>query len=278
MFTKSLERAVAVLFCVGVVQAADRYEASEPHMGTIATITLYATTTEQAQHAFVKAFARIAELNAILSDYDRHSELSRFCHSHREPSKDLSAVLQFAREVHVATGGAFSIMAGPLTHLWRRARKENRLPTQKEIDEARKLSGSCVQLDAGGIAKGYAADETLAVLRELGIRSALVAISGDIAIGDPPPGREGWKVKIADAVRTLRNTAVSTSGDTYQRHEVDGVRYSHIIDPRTGWALRDSKRVAVIARTAIEADAIATAVSVAGAHVVQRPGVEIIVH
>jgi FAD:protein FMN transferase len=244
-------------------------------MGTVATITLYASTPDEAQQAFVKAFARIAELDAILSDYKPDSELSRFCESRKPPGRDLAAVLKFAKEISAETHGAFDIAIGPLTRLWRQARKDNRLPTRKEIDEVRSRAG-CVPLDAGGIAKGYAADEALSVLRSVGIQSALVAISGDIAIGDPPPGQQGWKVMIAGQTRTMHKRGVSTSGDTYQRQEIDGVRYSHIIDPRTGWPLENSHSVAVIANTAMEADAVATAVSVAGRDAVQRPGVEII--
>jgi thiamine biosynthesis lipoprotein len=246
-------------------------------MGTIATVTLYASTPDEAQQAFVKAFARIAELDSILSDYKPDSELSRFCESRKPPGKDLAAILKFAQEISAETNGAFDIAIGPLTRLWRQARKDNRLPTRKEIDDARNNTGGCVPLDAGGIAKGFAADEALSILRSIGIQSALVAISGDIAIGDPPPGQQGWKVMVAGQTRTMHKRGVSTSGDTYQHQEIDGVRYSHIIDPRTGWALENSHQVAVIADTAMEADAVATAVSVAGRDAVQRPGVEIII-
>jgi FAD:protein FMN transferase len=264
-----------VLFFVSGVSGAERYRASEPHMGSIATITLYASTSEEAELAFRKAFARIAELNSIFSDYNEDSELSRFCESRKPPSKDLATVLEFAHILAVETDGAFDITAGALTEIWRSARKANRLPTRGEIGKAllrvgyRKLRGttcavSGLRLDAGGIAKGYAADEALVVLRDLGIRRALVAMSGDIAVGDPPPGRGGWKVSVADKIVTLKNSSVSTSGDEFQGHTIEGIRYSHIVDPRTGWALRNSDPVAVIADTAMEADAIATAFSVAG--------------
>lgn len=277
MSTKSLKRVVALLCWASALTAAQRYRISEPHMGSLATITLYAATSGEAQEAFAQAFARIAELDSILSDYNPNSELSRYCKFNQPTGKDLTAILRFSQEIADETGGAFDIRIGALTRLWRQARKERRLPAQAEIEQALNRTGACAQLDAGGIAKGYAADQALAVLRRLGIRAALVAMSGDIAIGDPPPGAKGWKVLVAGRVRILRNTGVSTSGDTYQHHEVDGVRYSHIIDPRTGWALQNSSRVAVLARTAMEADAIATAVSVSGRHSTQRRGVEIIV-
>jgi thiamine biosynthesis lipoprotein len=104
----------------------------------------------------------------------------------------------------------------------------------------------------------------LAELRRLGIRRALVAASGDLAIGDPPPGERGWRVGLGSggSVELLRNCGVSTSGDSEQYAELGGVRYSHIIDPRSGWALRDSQPVTVVAKTASLADALATAGSV----------------
>lgn len=247
-------------------------------MGTVVAVTLYADSAEQAQRGFVAAFSRIAQLDRTLSDYRADSELSRACSLTSPPSADLRLVLAHAQEVARRTEGAFDITAGPLTHLWRRARSEKRLPTSAELHDAlqqtgyRKLQVSrelrCtvpgMQLDAGGIAKGYAADEALRALRKIGIRSALVAVSGDVAMSDPPPGQTGWRVRIQDAIRTLANAAVSTSGDEFQFVEIDGVRYSHILDPRTGMALRDSHPVSVIASTGIEADALATAFAVQG--------------
>ena len=130
-----------------------------------------------------------------------------------------------------------------------------------------------MRLDFGGIAKGYAADEALAVLRQHGIRSALVAAAGDIAVADPPPGQAGWRVEVgaidvthAPPPRTLwlRRSAVATSGDVFQRLEIGGRRYSHILDPRTGIGLTDHSLVTVVARDATTADSLATAVSVLG--------------
>jgi thiamine biosynthesis lipoprotein ApbE len=126
-----------------------------------------------------------------------------------------------------------------------------------------------MQLDSGGIAKGYAADEALAALTSLGIKSALVALSGDIAIGSPPPGRSGWRIRVQDETLTLANAAVSTSGDQFQFVQIDGVRYSHILDPRTGRPLQSAPTVSVIALNGIDADSMATALSVAGLSVVK---------
>jgi thiamine biosynthesis lipoprotein len=262
---------------------ADRYQASEPHMGTLVSITLYAETSGQAQRGFVVAFGRIAELDSILSDYNPQSELSRVCDATAPLSRDLSRILQHAQRVARDTHGAFDITAGPLTRLWRQARAQKRLPGPEQIAAAlgrsgyRKLGLSdhgqrahCrvegMQLDPGAIAKGYAADEALRSLLGAGIRSALVALSGDIAVGDPPPGRDGWRVRVQNGVILLANAAVSTSGDEFQFAEIGGVRYSHIIDPRTGMPLRSARTVSVIAPTGIEADSLSTALNVALPH------------
>jgi thiamine biosynthesis lipoprotein len=186
-----------------------------------------------------------------------------------------------AQELGSQTDGAFDITAGPLTRLWRQARSQKRLPDSDQLRDALRRTGyrkleispdgrhvRCViagmQLDSGGIAKGYAADEALKAIAQAGISSALVALSGDIAMSGPPPGREGWNVRVQDSTLSLRHAAVSTSGDEYQFVELDGVRYSHIIDPRTGTPVRNRLSVSVVADTGIEADAPATALSVTG--------------
>jgi thiamine biosynthesis lipoprotein len=128
-------------------------------------------------------------------------------------------------------------------------------------------------LDVGGIAKGYAAEEALAVLQKLGLSHALVAASGDLAFGDAPPGERGWKIGIDSLDRAdkpftrilfLTNAAVSTSGSTEQALEIGGMTYSHIIDPKTGMGLVNNVTVSIIARHGMQADAAATAVSVLG--------------
>lgn len=262
------------------VSAAERYQASEPHMGTLVTITLYADSEAQAQKGFSAAFDRIAELDAILSDYKPESELSRVCQLEQPLSPDLRAVLVHAQNVAKQTDGAFDITAGPLIRLWRKARAEKRLPANRETEAAlartgyRKLElsdrgiASCrtpgMQLDAGGIAKGYAADEALVTLSRAGITRALVAVSGDLSMSGPPPDKAGWSVQVQDRVFTLTQAAVSTSGDEFQFVQIGGHRYSHIVDPRTGLPLLDAKTVSVIADSGIEADALATALSVSG--------------
>jgi len=259
------------------------FEAVEPHMGTLFRITLYAADEQRAAAAFRAAFDRVRELDEILSDYKPDSELNQISVGHpAKVSEDLFHVLAASQQLAEETGGAFDVTLGPVIRLWREARKNNRLPDRAALDEAggrcgyRKLrldranrtvtlEQAGMQLDVGGIAKGYAADAALAVLKDLGIRSALVAASGDLAFGDPPPGQRGWKIGAGSAVLELRNAAVSTSGDAEQGLDAGGKRYSHIIDPITRMGLTSGITVTIVAPTGILADGLATAVSVLGA-------------
>lgn len=270
------------------------FEAVEPHMGTLFRIKLYAASDEQARSAFRSAFARIEALDNALSDYKPESELSRITESAvTHPtgiSVDLFRVLMAAQRVSEETGGAFDVTLGPVIRLWRRARKTGQPPSGDALREAAKLCGYTkmkldpkyrtvefaqpgMKLDVGGIAKGYTADEALAVLSAAGIKSALVAASGDLAFSNAPPGKKGWSIGIdsidnANSPFTktllLANAAVSTSGDTEQYLDAGGNHYSHIVDPQTEKGLTRRVTVTVVARRGIAADPLSTAVDVMG--------------
>jgi thiamine biosynthesis lipoprotein len=272
----------------------ERFSQRQLHMGVEFEIVLYAPDAQAAQKAFAAGFERIAQLDRTLSDYDEESELSRLSAASptKEPvmvSDDLWTVLSYAQSVSRRSDGAFDVSVGPLTKLWRRARRQKEPPTSEQIAKAlepvgyqhirldadRKtvsLAKPAMRLDLGGIAKGYAADEALAAIGKLGIGRALVRASGDIAAGEPPPGESGWRVGIApldaDATPTrfvsLAKAAISTSGDSRQHLVASGKRYSHIINPRTGWGIEGRSSVTVIAPRGIEADSLASAVSVLG--------------
>ncbi len=263
-------------------------------MGTTFRITLYAADKATAKKAAEAAFARVSELDGIMSDYKKDSELMLLCKKFAtetgnpvKVSDDLFFVLLKADELSKKCDGAFDVTVGPVVQLWRLARRTQELPDPKEFAAARSKVGykkveldvlkqwvrlltPGMQLDLGGIAKGYAADEALKVLREkFGIKRALVAASGDIACGDPPPDTDGWKVEIAPIAKsqkvrtlTLANAAVSTSGDLEQFVEIKGVRYSHVLDPKTGLGLTGRRSVTVIAPNGITADSMTKAVSV----------------
>lgn len=271
-----------------------RYTFAEPHMGTTFRIILYAPDEATATKAAKAAFARIAELNAILSDYQPTSELMKLCEKSGggpvEVSVDLFEVLRKSEEFAKMTDGAFDPTISPVVRLWRKARRTREMPKAEEIKKALALVGyqnmkldakkRTVQLllmgmllDFGSIGKGYAADAALAVLRKHGITRALVAAGGDIAVGDPPPDAVAWKIGIApmknpDAPPThylaLKNAGVSTAGDAEQYVEIGGKRFSHIVDPRTGMALVGRRAVTVIAPNTTTSDALDTAICVMG--------------
>jgi FAD:protein FMN transferase len=270
-----------------------RYEFTEPQMGVPFKIVVYAPSDEAANRAAAAAYARVATLNTILSDYENDSELSRFSRGapNAEPMKvsdDLWYVLSRSQELSKATDGAFDITVGPLVQLWRRARRQKELPRPDllrralaatgyralELDPDRqtaRLTRSNMRLDLGGIGVGYAVDEAMKVLRERGIRSAMIDASGDIAVSEAPPGRTGWVIGLSpDAngkptrLLSLANVALTSTSDEVQYVEIDGVRYSHIVDPKTGLGLTDRSSATVIAPDCTTADSYDTAIAVMG--------------
>jgi FAD:protein FMN transferase len=276
------------------IETTHRFEAVEPHMGTLVQVTVYAPDEPHARDAFRAAFDRIRDLDRTLSDYRPDSELNQVTRTavgRPVPvSDDLFEVLQKSQTLAEATGGAFDITQGPVVRLWRDARNTGRLPDpvvlkdaasrcgfgKLHLDRSRRtvtLDVADMALDVGAIGKGYAASEALEAVTAKGIRSALVAVSGDLAFSDAPPGQRGWRIGMhsldpgiagVPAVLELTNAAVSTSGSSEQHLDVNGRRYSHVIDPASGQALADDITVTVIARHGIDADGLDTAVSVLG--------------
>jgi thiamine biosynthesis lipoprotein len=272
----------------------ERFEAVEPHMGTLARITVHAPDETAAREAFRAAFDRIGELDRILSDYRPDSELTRLTASAVGTpvaiSEDLFTVLAASHALSEATDGAFDVTQGPIIRLWRQARQTGQPPDAAALDEGAARSGHRklrldaerrtatvaapgMALDVGAIGKGYAASEAIETLGRLGIRSALVAISGDLAFSEAPPGRRGWRVGVhaLDSSVTrlpgtleLTHAAVSTSGGTEQSVEIDGRRYSHVIDPASGMGLTDDITVTVVAPHGLTADGLDTAISLVG--------------
>jgi thiamine biosynthesis lipoprotein len=282
-----------------VLAVQERYEFVEPHMGTLFRIALYASEPASAKAAARAAFDRISALNRIMSDYDPASELMRLC---REPagtavpvSAELFDILQRCQFLAEKTHGAFDVTLGPVIRLWRESRRTHALPTAEVLTAAQHACGFAhlhldptartvtllragMLLDLGGIAKGYAADEALAILSQCGFPSAMVAASGDLAFGDAPPGKLGWTVEIAPfgaaagapLTLVLAHAAVSTSGDAEQFVEISSVRYSHIVDPTTGLGLTKPIAVTVVARHATLTDGLDNTCSVLDSGAAQR--------
>lgn len=262
-------------------------------MGAPWTITVHAPSQAVGSAAIAAAFAEIERLERILSDYDPASELSRLSAAAPTPEPvpvgaDLWRVLVAAEGLRQQTAGAFDIAVGPLTSLWRQARRSGRLPTPDKLAAARAAVGAGTvellperqsvrlpkpgtRLDPGGIGMGYAADRALEVLAARGIESAMIDASGDVLVSAAPPGSDGWRIAVAPLrpggtgeTLVLSHAAVTTSGDAYQAVEIDGIRYSHIVDPRSGLGVTGPTTVTVVTPDATTADALATAASVLG--------------
>ena len=303
MFAASLCRLV-VAFCAGVLLATTSlagdlqpFVFEKAEMGLPFRITLYSTSSERAKDAADAAFARIAELNNVFSDYEDDTELVRLSRSSGTGAKvpvsePLWTVLARAQQLSDQTGGAFDITCGPLTSVWRRARRKSELPSPELVQEMRERCGwqklkldpatrtaelvsPQMRLDLGSIAKGYAVDAALKLLKEREHPSALVAGGGDMAAGDAPPGRQGWRIEVAPLdvegtappsdklIVELRNCGIATSGDRFQRLEIGGKRYSHLLDMRSGQPMTDHSLVTAIGPDCFTAS-ISTALCVLG--------------
>ncbi len=263
-----------------------RYEFTELHMGMAVRMVLHAPGESAARRVARAGFDRIARLEDVFSDYRSGSELRQL--AVRPPgdwgpvSPELMRVLGVALRVAEASDGAFDPTVGPLVGLWRESRRSSRLPDpaelararglvdwrQLEVDSARgqvRLALAGTQLDLGGVAKGYILGDALAELRRHGVTAALLEAGGDIVVGDPPPGRAGWDIAV-DGMPPgpLSNTAIATSGTGEQFLEIGGVRYAHIVDPRTGLGLTTPRQASVIGPDPATADALATALTVLG--------------
>jgi thiamine biosynthesis lipoprotein len=288
--------AVATIFLLLTMDARSeenlqRFEFEEKQMGTLFRFVIYvspsdkASASSRATAAAKDGFSRVKKLNDTMSDYDPASELMQLCQKFSKEvvdpvavSSELFFVLQKASELSKASDGAFDVTVGPIVKLWRISRRTQRLPKPDELKDALakvgwdkvqldakartvKLLTPGMQLDLGGIAKGYAADEVMEIFKSHDIRHALIAAGGDITVSNSPPGTDGWKVEIAPLpgskekrILKLKNASVSTSGDAENFVLIDGVRYSHIVDPKTGLGLTGYRSVTVIAPNGITAD------------------------
>lgn len=286
------------ILLASVVPGADtshqRFEFTGIEMAVPVRMVVYAPSEAAAKDATKAAFAKFRELNAVMSDYDPTSEVRQLSATSGSGQAvavgdDLWHVLCRSKDLSQRSGGAFDVTIGPVVRLWRRARRQEELPDSARIAQAQaavgheamelnasdrtvRLTKPDMWIDLGGIAKGYAIDAALEVLAKHGIRSALVDAGGDIGLGNAPPNRAGWVIGVAPLERdakpsvflSLSNVAIATSGDSWQFVEIEGKRYSHLVDPRTGIGLTDHSSVTVIARNAMTADGLASAVSILG--------------
>ncbi|MEQ9217177.1 MAG: FAD:protein FMN transferase [Cyclobacteriaceae bacterium] len=267
-----------------------RYEFEHPSMGSLFRVVVYANDSARVSTLVEASFQELDSLNMIMSDYIPTSELMRLSRSsgtgkYVSVSEDLMEILKMSEYWYSWSAGLFDVTIGPITQLWRRAKRQGQLPKKQHFDGAMSSVGfkylkiddekgvllekTNMQLDLGGIAKGYAVDMIFESLRKNEYTQCLVDGAGDLRVGEAPPGKDGWEIAIntyvgKDSTMFISNQAVATSGDFYRNLQIDGKSYSHIIDPSTGYGITVSRAVTVFANDCTTADVLASVFSVAG--------------
>ncbi len=280
-------------------KAAHKYEQSASLMNTTVTIDVCAQASQEQNldAAFKEAWDRLADIGWRMNVFDEKSDVAKVNNSFGCPvaiGQDTYAVIKMAMEYNRLTDGAFDITVWPLISLWKSGEKTNTLPSHVEIMRTKKFLGPAVvqflpdhqltlvnevvKIDLGGIAAGYAVDETVDILRRHGFTDFLIDLGGDMYAGGHNCQGKLWKIGIKDPrditkifdVVFLSNAAVTTSGDYEKFYEIKGQRWSHIFNPLTGYPQKGVTSATVIAPTTIAADALATALCVLGRERGQR--------
>ena len=281
-----------ILFPATISAQLKRFQFTENKMGSSFNIIFFHDDSLQAEMIARSCYSLVDSLNDIFSDYSQMSEVGRLATmttvKDQKVSDELFQLILFSKLAWKKSHKTFDITIGALTQLWRKAKTEKRFPSKAEIDSAKSHTGlqylsydivtkkisfskQGIRFDFGGIAPGFVAQKVMSFLKSQNIKSALVDASGDIVVSDPPPGKQGWTIAINlpgseyevwnDALQ-LKNVAVSTSGDLYRYLVHDGKRYSHIVDPRTGYGITSQRNVTVISKYGFHADWLATACSI----------------
>ena len=282
-----------LVFSTPLLQAQTRkFSYSEMKMGSAFNLIIVSADSNKANHLARKSYELVDSLNHIFSNYDSSSELSKInASAGLLPYKMSTAMLDLVQKsqyAYIQSKGAYDISIGPLSSLWRNARKAKLFPEASTVLATKKLVGlnqvkinkrlgtiflpnADMQLDFGGIAKGYIAQWVINFLKANGIQQALVDAGGDIVMSGAPLNQQGWLIGVNLPETTddllnkklqLSNCSVATSGDVYQFIEYKGVKYSHIINPLTGYGVTNLRNVTIIAKTGATADWLATACSI----------------
>lgn len=265
-----------------------KFEDTRDMMDTFVTITVY-SDEETAEAAISAAFARMEEIEGIASIFDEQSEASQL---NRDgyldaASDDLLQLLTMSRDYSQTTDGCFDITVQPLLDLWAAGLwKETKEVQQSRINETMRLVGwdkigiegnriyftvEGMKITLGGIAKGYAVDEALEVLGNMGIKHALVNAGGDVGTLGSKPNQELWNVALANpddtsqrlASFSFADKAIATSG-SYARYFDPEKQAHHILNPTTGYSADECISVTIIAENCTQADALATGIFVMG--------------
>jgi len=264
---------------------AQRMESTTDAMGATFTVVLYGSDQPSMNHAIDAAFDEARRLDNLLSNYKPESEWSRI---NREAaahpvavSPELFRLLSNGREYSQASEGTFDMTVGPLMRAWGFFGGDRHVPSPDQIREALYVVGyrhvqlnarkrtvhfdrPGVEIDPGGVGKGYAVDRMVEILRARGFRNALVAASGSsiLGLGNPPDEPRGWPISIADpwdhrknaAQVFLKDMSLSTSGSYEKSFRVAGHRYTHIMDPRRGVPAESAVQVTVLAPRGIDSE------------------------
>jgi thiamine biosynthesis lipoprotein len=261
-------------------------------MGSAFNLIIVSADSNKANHLARKSYELVDSLNHIFSNYDSSSELSKINASAGllpyKMSRAMLDLVQKSQYAYIQSKGAYDISIGPLSSLWRNARKAKLFPEASTVLATKKLVGFAqvkinkrlgtiflpnanMQLDFGGIAKGYIAQWVINFLKANGIQQALVDAGGDIVMSGAPLNQQGWLIgvnlpettdQLLNKKLQLSNCSVATSGDVYQFIEYKGVKYSHIINPLTGYGVTNLRNVTIVAKTGATADWLATACSI----------------
>ena len=282
-----------LVFSTPLLQAQTRkFSYSEMKMGSAFNLIIVSADSNKANHLARKSYELVDSLSHIFSNYDSSSELSKINASAGllpyKMSRAMLDLVQKSQYAYIQSKGAYDISIGPLSSLWRNARKAKLFPEASTVLATKKLVGlnqvkinkrlgtiflpnANMQLDFGGIAKGYIAQWVINFLKANGIQQALVDAGGDIVMSGPPLNQKGWLIgvnlpettdQLLNKKLQLSNCSVATSGDVYQFIEYKGVKYSHIINPLTGYGVTNLRNVTIVAKTGATADWLATACSI----------------
>ena len=271
-----------------------RHEASRVSMACVYAIEAYGSDANSLPETLDEALDEVDRIDRLMSHYKSDSALSLLnrnaSHGPVQVAPELFDLIAEAMRYQRESGGAFDITVGPLMKAWGFFRDDGRVPTDDELADARLRVGGArvvlnaaektiafdrpgVELDLGGIAKGYAVDRVVRLLRARAIAAALISAGGSTIYGlGAPPGREAWEVEIQDPIDSrktaltvpLTNRAISVAGSAEKSFESGGVTYSHIMDPRTGQPVQGVLSVAVLASTGTAGDALDNAFFVLG--------------
>lgn len=269
-------------------------------MGTVLELTLHGPDAAGLARARERSFALAERLDGLLSRYRDDSDVARLNAASGGPpvpvAPETAALLRAALAHAGRTRGVFDVTVGPLVALWTRAAEVDALPGGDELaralaqvgaqhvhvgddDRVRLDAGS--SLDLGGIAKGYALDRMLPLLREEGVAGALLSFgqSSVQALGAPPDA-PGWRLLLRSpgegfaGTVVLRDRALSVSGSLGQWSQIAGQRFGHVLDPRSGWPLRERREALVLAPTGELGEVLSTALLVLG----ERDGIALVAH